>query len=164
MKPRSHAVPSGYSMQLHAAVARQPVTVAIGTKDSRGFQHYSGGVFDGYCPTHPDHGVTVVGYAGGFHDQASYWLAKNSFGTSWGQGGYIRMARNHDNGAGQCGIQLYPSYPIKKPTNPVIRSEPSGEIPNSKMSRLHLDVPGVMRLVDSIKQTSSGDAVLEGGM
>jgi len=40
-------VPMGYADQLHAAVAQQPVAVAIGTRDSRGFQHYSGGVFDG---------------------------------------------------------------------------------------------------------------------
>lgn len=34
-----------------------------------------------------NHGVTVVGYA------SDYYLVKNSWGTSWGESGYIRFAR-----------------------------------------------------------------------
>lgn len=110
------SVPMGYADQLHAAVAQQPVAVAIGTRDSRGFQHYSGGVFDGYCPQRVDHAVTAVGY--GTQDGKPYWLVKNSWGTHWGDGGYIRMARSESYGYGQCSIQLYPSYPLKISGNP----------------------------------------------
>ena len=109
-------MPMGYADQLHAAVAQQPVAVAIGTRDSRGFQHYSGGVFDGYCPQRVDHAVTAVGY--GTQDGKPYWLVKNSWGTHWGDGGYIRMARSESYGYGQCSIQLYPSYPLKISGNP----------------------------------------------
>ncbi|KDP23192.1 hypothetical protein JCGZ_00325 [Jatropha curcas] len=74
------------------------------------FQFYSGGVFTGDCGTELDHGVTAVGY-GTSSDGTKYWLVKNSWGTSWGENGYIRMERDIDASEGLCGIAMEPSYP-----------------------------------------------------
>jgi len=94
---------------LQAAVAQQPVSVAI-EADQSGFQFYSSGVFTGTCGTALDHGVLAVGY--GTQGTQAYWKVKNSWGTSWGMSGYILMGRNMQAPYGQCGIAMEPSYPI----------------------------------------------------
>ncbi|KAG6513522.1 hypothetical protein ZIOFF_023853 [Zingiber officinale] len=66
----------------------------------------------GPCGTSLNHGVAVVGY-GATQDGTKYWIVKNSWGTSWGEQGYIRMKRGIPNNRGQCGIAMSPSYPIK---------------------------------------------------
>jgi C1A family cysteine protease len=90
---------------LGAAVDIGPVSVAI-EADQQGFQLYKGGVFSGVCGQNLDHGVLTVGY--GTDTGQDYWKVKNSWGTSWGEQGYIRMIRNKD----ECGIANEPSYPL----------------------------------------------------
>jgi len=86
-----------------------PVSVAI-EADQESFQFYSSGVFsDPGCGTQLDHGVLAVGYNQTTSGQ-KYWIVKNSWGGSWGSSGYIWMARK--TGAGECGINMDPSYPI----------------------------------------------------
>uniref|UniRef100_A0A2N9J8L0 Peptidase C1A papain C-terminal domain-containing protein n=1 Tax=Fagus sylvatica TaxID=28930 RepID=A0A2N9J8L0_FAGSY len=60
--------------------------------------------------TELDHGVTAVGY-GIAADGTKYWLVKNSWGTGWGEEGYIRMERDIDAKEGLCGIAMESSYP-----------------------------------------------------
>jgi len=90
---------------LKSAVAQQPVSIAI-EADKSAFQLYSSGVLDSSsCGTSLDHGVLLVGY--GTDSGTEYWKVKNSWGTSWGESGYIRMVR----GKNMCGIAEEPSYP-----------------------------------------------------
>jgi len=98
---------------LKAAVAVQPVSVAI-EADQSAFQFYSGGVFDEACGSSVDHGVLLVGY--GTDSGSDYWKVKNSWGTTWGEAGYIRMARNVVSSKGQCGIASMASYPTMETT------------------------------------------------
>eukprot|EP00892_Ulva_mutabilis_P008077 jgi/Ulvmu1/5641/UM231_0004.1 len=116
-----HDVPRDNPQELMAAVANQPVSVAV-QANQRPFQLYGGGVLDGGCGSSIDHGVLVVGYgtdAGANGGGADYWKIKNSWSAGWGEDGYIRIARNMtDNGPGLCGIQTLASYPTKTTPNP----------------------------------------------
>jgi hypothetical protein len=100
---------------LQKAVANQPISVAI-EAGGRAFQLYSSGIFTGTCGTALDHGVAAVGY--GTEDGKDYWIVRNSWGSSWGESGYIRMERNIQSTDGKCGIAIEPSYPLKTGANP----------------------------------------------
>jgi len=76
------------------------------------FRHYSSGILDvdaNDCPISNDHCVSAVGY--GTENGKFYYIIKNSWGTDWGESGFVRIAAAGD-GPGVCGVQQYGSYPI----------------------------------------------------
>jgi cathepsin L len=91
------------------AVSLGPVSVAI-EADTRYFQSYTGGILDtSACGTTLDHGVLIVGY--GTDNGKKYWNVKNSWSSSWGEQGYVRILRSDStNDAGICGIAMDPSF------------------------------------------------------
>lgn len=95
-------VPAKSESGLQAALATQPVSIAV---DARKWQLYRTGVFDG-CSTliQLDHGVLAVGVS----ESNGYWLVKNSWGTTWGEKGFIRLKK----GKNECGLSNAASYPI----------------------------------------------------
>ncbi|XP_062230511.1 cysteine protease XCP2-like [Phragmites australis] len=105
-------VPANDEQGLIKALAHQPVSVAI-EASGRHFQFYSGGVFDGPCGAELDHGVAAVGY--GTSKGQDYIIVKNSWGSHWGEKGYIRMKRGTGKPEGLCGINKMASYPTKDP-------------------------------------------------
>ena len=90
------------------AVSLQPVTAGMAAYcDS--VMLYAGGVLTDSCGTSLDHGVLIVGY-GTSSGLLDYWLIKNSWGSTWGEEGYLRLQRTA--GDGLCGINLLASYPL----------------------------------------------------
>ncbi|KAB1217282.1 Vignain [Morella rubra] len=121
-------VPANDENALLKAAANQPVSVAIDAGGSD-FQFYSEGVLTGKCGKELNHGVAIVGY-GITLDGTKYWTVKNSWGTEWGEKGYIRMHRDVSHKEGLCGIAMEASYPVKNSKNPV---EPSSSPPKDEL-------------------------------
>ena len=78
-----------------------PTSVSVAA-DSSVFQHYKTGVItSSSCGTSTDHAVLAVGY--GTSGSTPYYIVKNSWGSSWGDKGYVKIGIS--DGAGICGIQ-----------------------------------------------------------
>ena len=60
-----------------------------------------------FCGTNLDHAVTAVGF--GTESGKDYYLVRNSWGTVWGDAGYIKIGAV--DGLGICGIQQVSVYP-----------------------------------------------------
>jgi len=141
-----HSVPSMNESQLLAAVTRQPISVGINALGP--FQFYKSGILGATANRNCscddinclDHAVLVVGYGigNGAENKTEYWTVKNSWGAIWGESGYIRMARNVNDGYGQntglCGIAVLPTYPTvtKGPALPLPPLTPPHPSPRPK--------------------------------
>jgi len=75
-----------------SAVAQKPFSVCV---DASNFGQYKSGIFSN-CGTNPNHAITLFGYGSGF------WIVKNSWGTGWGENGYMRLKDGNT-----CGILSY---------------------------------------------------------
>ena len=92
---------------MKAALAVQPLAVSI-EADKYVFQAYQSGVLDSTsCGTSLDHAVLTVGW--GTESGQDYWLVKNSWNTTWGDQGYIKLGRTSTDGI--CGVQIDPNQP-----------------------------------------------------
>jgi C1A family cysteine protease len=94
------------------AVSQGPVSITV---NAGPMANYRGGVMSGQCNPYGygDHAVLVVGYGHDIATGLDYWKIKNSYGTQFGENGYIRVKRNDSlcNGAGELGMLQAGLYP-----------------------------------------------------
>ncbi|XP_045477249.1 procathepsin L-like isoform X3 [Harmonia axyridis] len=98
----------GNVVDLQLAIARVgPISVAIDA--TANLQRYRSGIFnDNSCSSQSlNHGVLAVGY--GNANGQSYYIIKNSWGSTWGEAGYFRLSMKRSN---PCGIATMASYPV----------------------------------------------------
>lgn len=86
---------------LQAALNNGPCSVCLA---ANAFQTYTGGILQS-CPGLIDHCVQTTGYDNTY--STPYWKVRNSWGTSWGEAGYIRIAMGSD----LCKIANDVTYP-----------------------------------------------------
>jgi C1A family cysteine protease len=79
-----------------------PASVCI---DADSWQDYQGGIVTQCSNATIDHCAELTGYANHGTPQA-YWVLRNSWGTDWGEDGYIWIEMGHD----ECGIGDYANY------------------------------------------------------
>merc|ERR1712080_60148 len=92
----------GDETELQKMLNDRPIAVAV---DATPFQLYHSGIMDCRNYHSLNHAVFAIGYEDGSH-----YIVKNSWGTSWGESGYVRVGM----GSNPCGIADYPSYAIAK--------------------------------------------------
>ncbi|KAK9058800.1 hypothetical protein SSX86_023643 [Deinandra increscens subsp. villosa] len=114
--------------ELKRAVAKHPVTVLIDSLNPS-FLKYERGIYR--QPIRGDllnHVMAVVGYGATKHGE-EYWICKNSWGSNWGEGGYIRIKRNIKEVQEKCVNLAYEANyairddiapPFKRPFQPLI--------------------------------------------
>jgi len=89
----------GKTEQAHTqAVTQQPLSIGI---DATQLKNYKSGIFQGPCGTSLNHAVLTIG----FNNDA--FILKNSWGTSFGESGFFRFARNKN----LCGMLTVVNYP-----------------------------------------------------
>ncbi|CAB3234588.1 unnamed protein product [Arctia plantaginis] len=89
-----------------ALVNHGPLSVSVDVTPS--FSLYSSGIFyDITCKEQElNHEVTLVGY--GERDGDTFWILKNSWGPTWGIGGYMYISARDNN----CGVATEPTYVV----------------------------------------------------
>ena len=113
-KAKAFTVAGGYKFvtanstdHLKAALVDSPVSIII-EADQQIFQFYRSGVITKGCGADLDHCVLAVGYEKlGLYEA---FIVKNSWGSDWGQDGYVHIAttQSQNNGQGVCGILTQP--------------------------------------------------------
>jgi len=102
-------VSSGSEDDLAAKVSSMgPAAIAIDASNWS-FQLYSSGIYDEpSCSSwNLDHAVGCIGY--GSEGGVNYWIVRNSWGTSWGENGYIRMVKDKNNQCGEATMGCVPT-------------------------------------------------------
>ena len=105
------SLPEGDEKTLAEALTNYgPLFIGIDT-DTKLFMFYKSGVLKiDNCPTRRadmDHAMVVVGYGYDNANKIAYWIIKNSWGTKWGENGYLRLAKDSGN---MCGVATMAYY------------------------------------------------------
>jgi len=95
----SYTKVSGETNMANYVLGTGPLSVCV---DASSWNSYNGGIMSS-CGNRVDHCVQAVGVNTG---SGGYWKVRNSWGTSWGEAGYIRLSY----GSNTCDITNDPTW------------------------------------------------------
>jgi len=77
----------------------------VGILNAKKMQSYKKGIMNGSsCPVSTNHAIVIIGW--GKSSSTNYWIIRNSWGSSWGEKGYVRIVL----GKNACGVENMPEY------------------------------------------------------
>ena len=97
--------PNNATATMEALALHGPLSISVG---AGGWDSYESGIY--YNPTGSntpwqiDHAVQMVGYGFDEDMQVGYWIVRDSWGTTWGENGFIRLFRPTEGAAEPCGM------------------------------------------------------------
>uniref|UniRef100_M4B3C4 Peptidase C1A papain C-terminal domain-containing protein n=1 Tax=Hyaloperonospora arabidopsidis (strain Emoy2) TaxID=559515 RepID=M4B3C4_HYAAE len=84
----------GEEQMMAEIYARGPIACTVAVTDE--FLAYSGGVFDDKTnATEVDHAISIAGW--GHESGVPFWVLRNSWGSFWGEDGWMRLRRGVNN-------------------------------------------------------------------
>ena len=89
-------IPNDTAMMLYL-YNNAPLSMCL---DATSWQFYRGGVMTNRCGVSLNHCVLITGYDSTLTRSAPNWIVRNSWGTNWGENGYIYL----DMSDGECGF------------------------------------------------------------
>jgi C1A family cysteine protease len=90
--------PTQQEIESYMVNSGKPISIAIGA-GAGDWQGYSSGIYNGCTMGELDHMINIVGWdnegaqfdaKGNLPPGKGVWILRNSWGTSWGEGGYMR--------------------------------------------------------------------------
>jgi C1A family cysteine protease len=96
------------SQMVTASYTYGPLSIAV---DAETWSAYKSGIITSNCGKNLDHAVQIVGWDLSY--STPYWIVRNSWGSTWGESGYVRVEYNKD----LCGIADDALYAIAKKTS-----------------------------------------------
>ncbi|CAI5478102.1 unnamed protein product [Closterium sp. Yama58-4] len=113
-------------MGIAIAVQAQPVVVYVEARSDSFIKFVGGFVYndpDCFSTQVVDHLVVVVGF--NLLDATPHWIIRNSWGPTWGENGYMKIAIA--GGPGICGMNTLPAlYPVLSTPDPCSPINPCG--------------------------------------
>jgi C1A family cysteine protease len=83
------------TQMVEASYAYGPLSIAV---DAQTWSAYRSGIITSNCGQSLDHAVQIVGWDSSY--STPYWIVRNSWGSTWGESGYVRVEMFKD----MCGI------------------------------------------------------------
>jgi len=98
-----NVIPTGSVAEHKKALFYGPISIAL-TVCNNAYQFYKTGVMSFDCGAAVNHAVLLTGYDVDKATGKTFWKIRNSWGGTWGEAGYFRVARDDKDGVGFQGM------------------------------------------------------------